>query len=347
MTGANPQNQEIPEKSGVKGAESQSDQSAKDGFQIQFARHIMACPFEILLNPDHPKGASEAAVRALDRVSELEALLSIYRNDSEFTKLNAIASSQEVRVSQSTFHLLELATTIHRLTYAAYDITSATLSNTWGFHRRQGRMPQLADIQEALSNRGTQYLKLDSSNLGVRFLKEGLQINPGGIGKGFALDVAAKELRSTGVADFLVHGGKSSVYAIGNQSGCDHSGWRIAVRHPYNDQLLMGEIHLDGLGLGTSGAANQFFYFQGKRYGHVIDPRTGWPAQHWLSTTVLAESAAVADAISTACFVMSPEELHRFAMENQSLGIIAMKQGGREGETEVITYHVDGKYFPA
>ncbi len=193
-------------------------------------------------------------------------------------------------------------------------------------------MPQERDIQIALQKCGYDFVELDEAARQVRFLREGIELNPGGIGKGYALDSAAAVLQRHGVTDALLHGGKSSILAIGEQSGgsqtarTDCSGWRIAVRHPYRDELILGDLVLKNRALGTSGAANQFFYFQGKRFGHVIDPRSGWPASDWLSVTVVAEDAGSADAIATGLFVADQREIEEFAERNPGIGVLAIRK---------------------
>ncbi len=115
----------------------------------------------------------------------------------------------------------------------------------------------------------------------------------------------------------------------------------VAVRHPYQNDVLLGELRLHDQALGTSGAANQFFYYQGKRYGHIIDPRTGWPAQNWLSVTVVSATAIAADALATAAFVMSREEIEAFASRHPEHGIIAIAKGERAGDTMVTAWNLD------
>jgi len=143
----------------------------------------------------------------------------------------------------------------------------------------------------------------------VSFRKSGLQLNSGGIGKGYALDRASEILEGDRIEDFLIHGGRSSVIAKGNRYDVDSQiGWRIAVSHPEQPKIQLGAIRLQNQALGTSGPANQFFYYNGVRYGHIIDPRSGWPACGMLSVTVIHPSAAWADALATGLYVLGPEQ---------------------------------------
>jgi thiamine biosynthesis lipoprotein len=115
------------------------------------------------------------------------------------------------------------------------------------------------------------------------------------------------------------------------------NGWRIAVRHPLQPQFILGGIRLKNKSLGTSGPANQFFYFRGKRYGHIIDPRTGWPASGLLSTTVLAPTAVAADALATGLYVLGLEGALDFCKSHPEIGFIGLAPGTRDGDVEVHT----------
>ncbi len=318
---------------------------SSDSMHLVFGRRAMACLFQILLHPDRNRDAT-AACEALDRISYIEKVLSVYLEDSELSRLNREAAQRAVNVSETVWYVLKLAERIHRETFGAFDMTSTSLSKAWGFFRREGRMPKEQDIQTALQRCGFDFVELDEPTRKVRFLRDGIELNSGGIGKGYALDSAAAVLQRHGVTDALLHGGKSSILAIGDQSRGDrsgrtsHPGWRIAVRHPYRDELLLGDLVLKNKALGTSGAANQFFYFQGKRFGHVIDPRSGWPASNWLSVTVVAEDAGSADAIATGLFVADQQEIDDFSEKNTGIGVLAIRKATGLAGDEVLTWNL-------
>ena len=308
--------------------------------QLEFGRNAMACQFQVLFNLQHPSHAPELAVRALDCISALEQVLSVYIPDSELSRINRQAISAPFPVSKPVGELIEMGLRFHKISQGAFDLTAASLSQAWGFSRRQGRMPTMAEIEQALDRCGSQKIQFHSESQSIQ-LRSGVQLNPGGIGKGYALDQAAQILTNAELPDFLIHGGLSSALGKGNQHGSEFPGWRIAVRHPYRTDTILGEIRLQDQAIGTSGAANQFFYFQGKRYGHIIDPRTGWPAQHWLSVTVVAPTAAEADAIATSAFVMSQSELDHFAAREKNYGIVAIREGKRVGDSEILVWNLE------
>jgi thiamine biosynthesis lipoprotein len=198
-------------------------------------------------------------------------------------------------------------------------------------------LPEQREIDEALQCVGAQWLELDPVASTVRFRKHGVEIDLGGIGKGYALDRCAEHLARAGVCDYVIHGGHSSVLARGSRLGraADDPGWTVAVRRPLRADQRLAEIRLRNRALGTSGSGNQFFYHQGRRYGHVLDPRTGWPAEGVLSCTVLAPTAAAADALSTAFFVMGVDAVREYCRGRDELAALMVCLGARSGSIEV------------
>jgi thiamine biosynthesis lipoprotein len=195
-------------------------------------------------------------------------------------------------------------------------------------------------LQQALARVGYRSLELDNQRHTIRFLKRGVEIDLNALGKGYALDRCAEVLREAGVEDYLVHGGQSSVLA-GGARFADESppqGWSIALRHPLKPTQRLAEIWLRDRALGTSGSGVQFFHHQGRRYGHVLDPRTGWPAEGVLSATVLAPNAALADALATACFVMGPEGTREYCLRHPDVAAILVCPGQRSGSLDIQTY---------
>lgn len=307
---------------------------------LEIARNAMACRFEVLLHPGKPNNGPEIALSALDTITFLEQLLSVYIPTSELSLVNEQAFKAPVRVSESTFNLLELGLSVYERTCGTFDMTAAKLSKTWGFYRRQGKMPTDLEIRQSLAEVGSDQIFLNASDRTVQFKKQ-LEVNPGGIGKGFAIDCGASLLKREGIDDFAFHGGKSSILCSGNQSANgSEKGWRIAVRHPEQSERILGSVTLFDQALGTSGPANQFFYFRGKRFGHIIDPRTGWPAEGMLSVTVLHRSAGWADALATGLYVAGIDQAIAYCEKNLDTVMLAILPGKREGECEVVTCNV-------
>lgn len=308
-------------------------------YLLHFSRRAMACEFEIYLDAAQYAEGAEAAVAALDRIDELEDQLSVYRDHSEISQLNQTAWREPVTVEPGLFSLLEQALEIFRATGGAYDITSGPLSKVWGFFRRAGRMPHEEEIAQALSHIGSQYVELDRAERTVRFLREGLEVNVNSIGKGYALDRAAEVLEDAGVGDFLFHGGQSSVLARGTHRDMPEQGWSVGLRHPLRPDRRIAQFFLRDQALGTSGSGTQFFQHQGKRYGHLLDPRSGKPAEGVYSATVIASTAAQADALATAFYVLGPEAALQFCQARPDLALLMVCPGERSG---TIALHQHG-----
>jgi FAD:protein FMN transferase len=304
-------------------------------YLLKLSRRAMACQFEIILNAGQYADATETGLAALDLVDRLEDQLSIYRETSEVSRLNRQAAQQPIAVEPRLFALLQTGVAIHAQTHGAYDITAGPLSSAWGFTRRAGSIPAAAAIAAARDCVGSRYLELDPATHGVRFLKSGLGINLGSIGKGYALDRCAELLLAAGIHDFLLHGGNSSVLARGAHGALAlDQGWSVGVRNPLRPDRRLGQLRLKDRALATSGSGTQFFVHEGRRFGHILDPRSGWPAEDVLSVSVLAPTAAEADALSTAFYVLGPEGAQDYCAGHPDVGAVMLCGGAREGSIE-------------
>jgi thiamine biosynthesis lipoprotein len=233
-------------------------------------------------------------------------------------------------VEQRLFDLFVEAATLHRETGGAFDITAGPLIKAWGFFQRQGRVPTPQERQEALAHVGMKWVELNSQARSVRFGKPGMQINLGSIGKGYALDRAAELLRSRHIASALLHGGGSSVVALGRQPN-EPRGWPVGIRHPWREGESLGTIYLQDRALGTSAATYQHLEYNHRKLGHLLDPRSGWPAEGIASASAIAPTAAQADALATAFFVLGIEKTRLYCQTHPGIGAILLP----EGETSV------------
>jgi thiamine biosynthesis lipoprotein len=321
---------------------SASATGSRSTYLLQVARTAMACEFQLFLNAGQHPGATETALEALDLVDALEDQLTVYRDHSEVSQLNRAAAIEAVTVERGLFELLEQSVQLYKTTGGAFDITAGPLTKVWGFHRRDGRFPTSDTLRVARQSVGSNRLQLDSASSTVRFQHDGLEINLGAIGKGYALDRCAELLRNRGIDDYLIHGGRSSVLAAGSRLDDEHTdrGWSIELRHPLRRELCLGELWLRDRACGTSGSGNQFFHFEGKRYGHIIDPRSGYPADDLVSTTVLAPTAAEADALATAFFVMGADATLAHCQKRPDLAVVLIRAGSRIGSIEIQTHGV-------
>ena len=265
---------------------------------IRVHRRAMACRFEITLD-SRDAAAVPAARDALNAIDRLEDALSVFRDGSVISGINRGAAHQAIATDEDTFGLLCLCGEIFARTGGAFDITSTPLSRCWGFLQRDGRVPPRAALDAARSRVGFDGVRLDAASRSVRFLRPGVELNLGAIGKGHALDRVAATMRDAGVAHALLSAGRSSIQAIGGRG----EGWFIELVSPRADGAPLADVFLHDAAIGTSGAGDQFVIVDGVRYGHVIDPRSGVPAAGVESASAIASSAAVADALSTAFLV--------------------------------------------
>lgn len=292
-----------------------NDVDAEDaaGVLLRFRRRAMATTFEVALPPYAAAEPWEAATVALDQIDAVEDLLTVYRDDSEVARVNARAATTAVQVDAELFELLTRCLEWGRTSEGAFDVACGAMVKAWGFYQRAGRVPSVQERIAAMQCSGQRHVVLDSQRQTVQFRRQGLELNFGSVGKGYALDRAGQRLRrERGVCQALLHGGGSSLLALGSLPGSPR-GWPIRLRHPYDPQRHLGTVYLRDAALGVSAATFQFFEYRGQRLGHILDPRRGWPARGTACAAVIAPSAAQADALSTAAFVLGPPGAQRLA----------------------------------
>lgn len=288
---------------------------------VRASRRAMACEFAVQYHQADRQAAGDF-LEAFDSIEAVEDQLTIYRSESTVIDINRHAADGPVEVDYELFHLLELSLRLFEATKGAFDITSTPLSRIWGFLKREGRLPDDQEIAEALSCMGSDQLDLDSQQQTIQFLRPEIEINFNSIGKGHALDRVAEYLDEKGVCDYLWHGGSSSILARGRNRASPEECWSIGLRHPLEPEQRIAEFHLRNRALGTAGGATQFFEIEGKKFGHILDPRTGWPATGTYTSTVLAPTAAEADALATAFYVGGVEGTADFCSNRPEVGAV-------------------------
>ena len=307
-----------------------------DDYWIRVHRRAMACRFEITLASQDAAWVP-AARAALNEIDRIEDQLSVFRESSVISDVNRRAApgrnpgcnNDAVQIDEALFGLLGQCGELHRATGGAFDITSTPLSRCWGFLQREGRVPSRDAIEAARASVGFDAVDLDHARSTVQFRRSGIELNLGAIGKGYALDRVAVDMRGAGVTDALLSAGRSSLLAIGGRD----AGWFVEVVSPRQsggDDRPLARIWLRDAALGTSGAGEQFVIGDGTRYGHVIDPRTGWPASGVLSASVIASSAAVADALSTAFLVGGADLAERYCADHSNVMALVTPDDGSE-----------------
>jgi thiamine biosynthesis lipoprotein len=304
----------------------QDAEPAAESTLLRFARQAMAATFEIIIPFGTPQ-AIEAADEALDEIDRLESQLTVFRDNSEVSHLNRHAFQGPIPVEAALFNLLTLAARLHRDTEGAFDIAVGALTKTWGFYKRAGRLPSEEERAEVQQRIGMQHVILDPGQRTVRYLRQGLEINLGSIGKGFALDRAAAILSGQWeIRHALLHGGKSSVLALGSAPGMKN-GWAVELRHPWQRERTLGTVRLRDRALATSGATFQHLDYNGRKLGHILDPRSGWPAETVAGASVVAPTAAEADALSTAFFILGVDKAREYCAAHPGVAAVLLPQG--------------------
>jgi len=289
------------------------------GELVSLSRIAMACRFEILL-PAGEEDAWEPVQEALELADDLERQMTVFREDSEISRVNREAAHRPVAVESRLFALLDLAARLARETAGAFDITAGSLARLWRSCRAQDRLPTTAEIESARAAVGMSWIRLDHERRTVSFTSENVALDLGAIGKGYALDRICESLRSAGVTVALVHAGHSSIAAMGRPAR--EQGWTVSISDGTDGSRPRPRVRLRDHCMATSGSAQRFREVDGKRYGHVIDPRTGWPAEAVLSATAIAPTAAEADALATAFYIMGLEATRAYCAKHP--GVFAL-----------------------
>ncbi|MCI0537851.1 MAG: FAD:protein FMN transferase, partial [Verrucomicrobiales bacterium] len=262
----------------------------------------MATRFELVLHGENGVALRAAGEEALAEIQRLDAQLSLYRPTSEIAHLNALAAERAVRVEPSLFRLLQQAGRLSRETNGGFDITIGPLMRCWGFMGGSGEMADESAVAEARSKVGMNLVELNENDFTVRFSRRGVMLDLGAIGKGYALERAAEILRENGIASALLHGGTSTVCAIGAPP--ETPAWNIAIANPATHFLAASEprenvpseerplvvVPLKDHALSVSAVWGKSFSSAGRILGHVLDPRTGAPVQQALAAAVIVPS---------------------------------------------------------
>ena len=244
----------------------------------------------------------DAADAAFDEVRRIDELLSNYKPDSELSRVNRLAAQAPMKVSAELFDLLSRCLEYSRQSQGAFDVTVGPLMKIWGFYKGSGRLPHRGVVQAAMTKVGYQHVRLDRAAGTVWFDRAGVELDPGGIGKGYAVDRMVEILKRKGVKSALVAGSGSSLYGLGAPP-TEPRGWRVEIKNPWDSRKTSTEVFLKDMSMSTSGSYEKFFRAEGKTYAHIMDPRTGFPAQGSVSVSVVAPSTLDSEAWAKPYFV--------------------------------------------
>ena len=222
--------------------------------------------------------------------------------ESEWSRVNREAAAHPVEVSPELFSVLSSCLDYSRQSDGAFDITVGALMKVWGFYKGEGRMPRRTDVTEALHEGGLSSRPARRRRRTVRFARPGIELDPGGIGKGYAVDRIVDVLKRAGVDAALVSAAGSSIYGLGAPPE-DPRGWPITIRSPRQTGVGRRTVFLSNMSLSTSGSNEKFFWAEGRTYAHIMDPRTGYPAQGTSSVSVLAARTLDSEAWTKPFFI--------------------------------------------
>lgn len=272
-------------------------------------RRLMGTLCDVTIYHADPLAAERASAAALDEMERVDRLLSNYDPRSELSAMNREASRSPYRVSDELFAFVKRSGQYVDETSGAFDPTVGPLVRAWGFFGSSPVRPSDAAIAAARAVSGFSKVRLDESARTVSYDAAGMEFDPGGIGKGYAVDRAVAVLRALGITSALVSAGGSTIFAIGHPP--DRTAWRIAVADPANVERPLLYVHLRDAAVSTSGVAQRSLRDGARRFSHIFDPRTGQPVEGMCQASVITPEATASDALTKAAFVLDRDAVLR------------------------------------
>jgi thiamine biosynthesis lipoprotein len=282
-------------------------------YHYEGSRLSMACVYAIEVYGRDAQKLPLVVTEAFDEVDRIDRLMSHYRADSPLSRVNREAGRNAVPVEPELFDFIADAMRYARQSDGAFDITVGPLMKAWGFFRGEGRMPSAGELADARRHVGAAHVTLNATAKSIQFDAPGVELDLGGIAKGYAVDRAVGVLREGGISAALVSAGGSTIYALGSQPG--QEGWDVTIRDPVDPRKTARTIRLEDRALSVAGSSEKAFEFEGVRYSHIMDPRSGRPVQGVLSVAVLTNSGTAGDALDDALFVLGPSRSRRYLNE--------------------------------
>lgn len=264
--------------------------------------YCMGTVFNVVVYGPHRERLNSAITQALEEAKRFDEMLSNYRPESDLSQVNRLASRGPVTVSTELFEFLSGCLAYSRASEGAFDITVGPLVKISGFFKDTGRLPRPEEVHRALNKVGYRKLILDEQNMTVCFAEEGVELDPGGVGKGFAVDKMADVLRRNRVHSALINAGGSTIYALGAPP--NESGWKVSIKDPHKPSTVIETVRLKNEAISTSGTAEKFFCDDGKIWGHIMDPRTGYSSTDTLAVSVIASQAVDSEAWTKPYFIL-------------------------------------------
>lgn len=281
--------------------------------------------FEITATGTNP---DQAIAKAFEEIMRIETLTSTQKKTG-LSELNQFAGIKPVKADPELVAILKKARELYPDLAGSFDPTVGPLINLWGFGPEgHPTLPEPKEIDQVLPLVGFDRAVIDEAKGTVFLPAKGMKLDLGGIAKGYAVDLAYKSLRKSGIRSALINGGSSSIRTLGKRD--NQKPWRLGIGHPRRNGELLGALGLpEDRSLATSADTQNFFFSDGKRYSHLIDPHTGYPADDKILVTVTAPTAIEADLLSTAFFVMPVAAIKTFLSANPEYGAIIYNSSGQ------------------
>jgi len=276
----------------------------------RFSHEAMATVFEVFIYDMDEKLARQAAWNAFERVDRLEEELSRFHEGSDIWRINRLKAGDWVKVGEDTLQCLLIAQRIYEQTEGAFDVTIGPLYACWRTDERTERTPTQEELTAAAQRVGMELLALSEKEYGVGVKTDGVQVDLGAIGKGYAVDCIVEFLREWDVEHALICGGNSTVYAMGTLA--DKDGWPVSLSDPQTPSNTIQIVTLHNRAMASSGISEQ-----GE---HIIDPGACQPVKNRLRSWAITETATEADALSTAFMIMSHDEVESYCRKHPRTG---------------------------
>jgi thiamine biosynthesis lipoprotein len=278
-------------------------------YRFEDSRVSMACTYTIAVYGPDPKQLPRITTAALDEVDRIDDLLSNYKADSPLSHINREASKGPVVVEPELFRFLQRCVRYSRQSEGAFDITVGPLMKAWGFFRGEGRVPWFFELWSVLRKVGYQHLILNEKERTVQFARSGMELDLGGIAKGYAVDRVVELLKEYRVERGLISAGGSTLYGLGTPP--DRPGWEVKLRdpvYPHDPTKSPATVLLKNQSLSVSGNYEKFFKVRGVTYSHIMDPRAGRPVENMLSVVVISTAGTDGDALDNMFYVQGVEK---------------------------------------
>ncbi|MBN8786983.1 MAG: FAD:protein FMN transferase [Terrimonas sp.] len=299
---------------------------------------LMGSRFEIIITAKDSASAEQYIDTVIAEITRIENLISEWRPATQISEVNNNAGIRPVKVDKEVFELTRRAIYFSRISDGAFDISFAAMDRIWKFDDSMTEMPSPESVKKSVAKVGYRNIILDSINSTIFLKLEGMKIGFGSIGKGYAADRGRQVMLEHGVYAGIVNA-SGDMTAWGTQP--DGTGWKIGITNPFNADSLLAVIALKNASVTTSGSYEKYVEFNGRRYSHIINPKTGYPATGLTSVTVTGPNAETANGFSTALMVLGRKKGLRLIKKYPAYSCIMITDKGKVVKSENFNKHVE------